>query len=204
MWKLLIVNAVVVILGTGCAFLFGFFGYGACPVTIAPVITSCAVYVFLLLVFIGLPCLLIVDIVQAFRGWSSLRWRALLPLLVLCSIIPTGRLIQFGKSLGEKRFISRLPEYEAFVSEIKAKTWKKGRMLISNPAACRGLAYIIHAYENEPNVLVVEFFVGGMGPPPKHTAFLYASSGNVNKGSDADKHWHRWKRMNKHWFRVSD
>ncbi|MHC4110358.1 MAG: hypothetical protein ACYSUY_04735 [Planctomycetota bacterium] len=204
MRKLLIVNAVVVILGTGCVVLENFFGYGACPIIIAPVITSFAIYVIMFLVFIGLPCLLIVDIVQAFRGWRSVRWRSLLPLVVLCTIIPAVLLPNFGLSLGEKRFMSHLPEYEAFVSEIKAKTWKEDLMVISNPATCRGLAYIIRAYENEPNVLVAEFWVAGMGPPPKHIAFLYTSSGNVSKGSDADKDWHRWKRMNENWFRVGD
>ncbi|MHC4396055.1 MAG: hypothetical protein ACYS1A_10415 [Planctomycetota bacterium] len=201
-WKMLIANTVVVILLIVANALFNIFGYGACPTFLSPIITSLSLYAMMFLTFIALPCLFIADIVTIFKRWVTMKWICLLPLLVLLAGVGIATIPIPGVSLGEKRFLNRLPEYDAFVDEIKGENLA-GTIDISY-FDYRGLAYIALAYENEPNVLVVEFVVGGMGPPPKHTAFLYTSSGKVGEKTRADKRWYRWKRMNENWFRVSD
>jgi hypothetical protein len=202
MRKMLIANTIVVILLIVAKVLFNIFGYGACPTLLSPIITSLSICAMMFLTFIALPYLFITNIVTIFKRWATMKWICLLPLLVLLAGVGIAAIPIPGVSLGEKRFVNHLPEYDAFVDKVKSEDLA-GAIDISN-FDYQGLAYVAMAYENEPNVLVVEFVVGGMGFPPRHTAFLYTSSGKVSEKTIADERWYRWKQMNENWFRVSD
>jgi len=199
---MLIANTIVVILLIVAKALFNIFGYGACPTLLSPTITSLSICAILVLTIIVLPYLFIAEIVTIFKGWVTRKWICLLPLLVLLAGVGIAAIPIPGVPLGEKRFVNRLLEYDAFVDKVKGEDLA-GAIDISN-FDYQGLAYVAMAYENEPNVLVVEFVVGGMAFPPRHTAFLYTSSGKVSEKTIADERWYRWKRMNENWFRVSD
>ena len=70
-----------------------------------------------------------------------------------------------------------LAQYNSFANEIKNSQKDKRIELINDPANYSHLAYTVIVYDNEPNALVIEFIVGGIGPPPRHTAFVYSSGG---------------------------
>ena len=200
---MIIVNLIfVIVLQAGRTF-FHIFGFGACPIGHAPVIASLSIYVFLPLMVIGFPVLLITDAIKAFKYRKTYKWKVLLPLPIL--LIGVFLPLPFhGVKLAEERFLARFDKYQLFVDKLELSDIHTNSEWIDDTESFKGLAYRVLAYENEPNEFVVEFLVGGMGPPPKHTAFLYTSSGEIKRNSKADERWYSQKRMNENWFKVHD
>jgi hypothetical protein len=98
-----------------------------------------------------------------------------------------------------------IPQYEAAVKMVENQIGAKPMSLLGKeiPPQFRHLAISIHA-EREDSVLSVTF-IWGVGFPLKHTAYVYISSGELpQKGTELQKDWSFWERINDHWFIVGD
>ena len=200
--NLIIINLLFVIVLYAAKTLFSLFAYGAYPIFAAPVIASLSG----LLVLVGVPTavfLLVLDIGTASKKWKQYKMKSLIPLLILIMGLFIPPIIN-GTELAEKRFLNKINDYQAFVNKLESVEPNTHQKVLHDTEEYRDLAYMVRAYEDDPNELVVEFVVGGMGPPPKHTAFLYTSDGDIKKNSKAGDRWYSRKRLTDNWFMVHD
>jgi hypothetical protein len=150
------------------------------------------------------PFLLLVDLVAVIPLWKRHRTRSLLPLaIIIVAFLATIPLTWMAHSFCRKRFERHLPQYERAVAEIensvtpdKNYTTPSGWMHLSITPPI--------TYREDDGTLTVEFLVGGIGPPPRHTVYIYRSNGIIEKGSQTSKRHHWPTRVNEHWFRASD
>jgi hypothetical protein len=154
----------------------------------------------------GMVLLLIFDCIKALKLWKTYKMRALIPLCVSlgsCLFI-TPILASFALNQGEKRFISLLAEYNSAVVDFKAgrtKIPESGR-IFDVPQKYSHLAYLIVVDGNEPNNLNISFLVGRC-VPPRHIAFIYIPTDDVNQPC-LTKQWKHIRPIKEHWFRASD
>lgn len=204
---LLIVNLVFAGLFITCSCIFRFFAYGAF-VNLVGLYIGFLCSIFASIQLFSIPTLFLINIYGVYKYWSKHKLVTLVPFPVI-GIAVVGSFAWDVGAMSIRRFEKYLPDYEAFVkmAEKKHKFGDYDSMRL--PKEYKHLGYIAHIYEdkpvsdNEPNTLFVSILVGSAGVFG-HTCFLYSSNGEIAPGSKAYREWHYPKRINEHWFRVSD
>jgi len=203
--KLLWTNGILCGLILTVHYTFVITAFGGCVISgVTPGIASlCGVAVILL----ALPflALVFVDFASVFVLWKQHGIRAFAPLaIILLAFFVLLVAGFFGLALGQWRFKNYMPHYEEVATGIEMGTLpmdEYGRVATKHTHLSYGQPI---AYREEDGSLTVEFFVGAMGPPPKHIAYIYRSNGIIEKGSHTAERWHNRAKVNEHWFRVSD
>jgi hypothetical protein len=178
----------------GCAMAF----FVAAPTGLSQLISMAA----LLMVLIALP----VTVFRAWRYRASGPLRAAMPLVACLVAAPIGYSI--GGAYRDLDFrYRRLPAYEEVVRKIQSGELPAGTTKEVPPEIDR-LAYMIHAHDEAPDGLMVEFFWGG-GFPVKHSAYIYRASGlppptSTNWELKPYCEWAGARRLNENWFSASD
>jgi hypothetical protein len=103
--------------------------------------------------------------------------------------------------LCNKRFERYLPQYERVAAEIE-----KSAPYDFNQITPTGWTHLslapLNTYREDDGSLTIEFLVGIIGPPQRHTVYIYRSNGVIEKGSKTSKEWHWPTRVNEHWFKA--
>lgn len=184
--------------------IFGFelFGYGGCPIPILSILLGSVLIFTSIFLVIASLLLFVINLIAAVSLWRKYKFRSLIPLgILILGIIVYSQTSGIGIKIGKNRFKKYLPKYEEVVGKIDsgAIDIRSGNL----PLKYKRIACYVKAYRDEQDLLTVEFIVGGIGLPPRRTAYIYSSNGTIEKESRADKKWHRIERVNEHWFRVS-
>jgi hypothetical protein len=154
--------------------------------------------------FFSLMALAVVSVVMVLRPRGRLA--AIAALIV--SVVPffvTGYARGLGHQASIRDFQQRLPQYEAAVRQVETALAASDEYTSRNgmPGEFPSLCYLVCAWKDSDRT-VAEFF-WGRGFPVKHTAWIYLSDGiEPEKGSELARRWHRWERVNDHWFTVSN
>jgi hypothetical protein len=184
--------------------LFGFelFGYGGCPLPILSILFGSVLIFTTMLLYISSKLLFVINLIAVVFFWRKYKFRSFIPLgILILGMFVQNQISGVGIKIGKNRFKKYLPQYEEVVGKIDSGAIKirSGNL----PLKYARIACYVKAYRDEQDVLTVEFIVGGIGLPPRRTAYIYSSNGTIEKESRADKKWHRIERVNEHWFRVS-
>jgi hypothetical protein len=202
MKKILIINFIFASVLIACYWTFVLFTHGAFVNPIG-LFAGCICGFFLMLPL--LCCFLvmvIVDFYYLFKFWSEYKLIALLPFLILGLAVISLNVWDVGE-MSIKRFKKYQPNYDTFVSKLVKEHVKGKWESIAIPKEYKNLGYWCAVFDDEPNNVYVSFCVGHFGVFG-HSAFLFTTSGEINKGSKAAKEWPFRERVNEHWFRVSD
>lgn len=204
MKALIRVSIVLAILLPISSFGFNLFAFGGCVIpVVTPIAATICVFVSLLTMLVFF-FFLVVDLVAVIFLWKRHGKRAFLPLvLIIVAFFVTFPLTWLADSLCHKRFEGHLPQYQRAVAEIEGSITPDGDF--NTPGGWPHLSYIPPiAYREDDGTLTIEFPVGGIGPPPRHIAYIYRSNRLIDKDSKTAKRWHHTTKVNEHWFRVSD
>ena len=202
MRKLLIVNLVIAGLLITCSWIFIFFAHGAFVSPVGLVIGGLCGFLALIPLLFSVPVLFIVNIYGVFKYWAKYKLVTLLPFLVL-GLAVIGLRAWDVRAMSIRRFEKYLPDYEAFVTMAEKEHKHGDPNVIAMPKEYRHLGYLAVIYDDEPNTLFVSVEVGHFGVFG-HTYFLYSSNGEVADGSKVYQQWPHRRRVNEHWFRVSN
>jgi 4-amino-4-deoxy-L-arabinose transferase-like glycosyltransferase len=210
MRTLIIVNLVIAGLLVICFWPFALFTHGAF-VNRAGLAAGILCGFAMLPLLPCVPVLLLVNIYGVFKYWSKHKLVTLVPFLVLgTSVIGVIGLWALDVSaMSIRRFEKYLPDYEAFVKIAEQKHKLGDWDVMPMPKGYKHLGYLAVIYDdkpisdNDPNIVFVSFEVGHFGVFG-HTHFLHSSNGEIARGSKAYREWRNRRRVNEHWFRVSD
>ena len=196
-------NLIVSILLPIAWFGFTLFLSGGC---IIPIVTPLMTYIFafILLCLTGLtPLLLLINPIAMIVKWKTFGKRLLLSLiLIIIGVIVTVPLNHISHTFARMRFEKFLPQYEQAVVEIEKDPASKAHN--TRPRGWRRLAIFPPTASREKDgTLTVVFLVGGIGPPPRHVAYIYRSNGVIEKDSLTAQQWHWPVQVNEHWFRAA-
>ena len=179
----------------------GFFAFGVRPSNIKGLLLlPCGFLLFSICIW---------SLIMVFTNWKSSRFWAVSPLVACLLILPIERII--GSFVKDELFKWRFfPHYEALVQKIESGAIPistEGQIPATNYDS--SLAYGVWAQRDINDVLIVEFWYGGAGPPPYHQEYVYVSSGIIEPGSDLDKRLPYKaklldKKFNGKWFDASD
>jgi hypothetical protein len=210
MRKLLTVNLIIAGLFVTCWWTFVLFTHGAFVSPVGLVAGGICGFVSIPLFFCVLA-LFIINIYGVIKFWSKHKLVTLLPFLVLgaAAVGVFGLRALDVCTMSIRRFEKYLPDYESFVKMAEQKHKLGDWDVIPMHKGYKHLGYLAVVYDdkpisdNEPNTLFVSFEVGHFGVFG-HTHFLYSSNGEIARGSKAYQEWPNRRRVNEHWFRVSD
>jgi hypothetical protein len=198
------INLVLAILIPVAWFGFRFFLRGGCVIPIVtPLLTYICVIALLPAALLS-PYLLIADLIALFPLWRRHGIRSLIPLaLITAALLAVIPLTWIAHSLCNKRFERHLPQYEKAAFSIEGNAASDFRH--EKPGGWMHLTILPPiTYREDDGSLTVEFMVGGIGPPPRHTVYLYRPNGVIEKSSQTSTRWHWPMRVNEHWFRASN
>ena len=204
MKALIRVSIVLAILLPISSFGFNLFAFGGCVMpVVTPIAASICVFVSLL-TMLAFFFFLVVDLVAVIFLWKRHGKRAFLPLtLIIVAFLVTLPLTWLADSLCHRRFDKHLSQYERAAAEIENNF--SPDQYNATPSGWMQLSYIPPVtYHEGDGTLTVEFLVGGIGPPPRHIAYIYRFNGLIDKDSKTAKRWHHTTKVNEHWFRASD
>ena len=144
-----------------------------------------------MLFFLGLFISVILSLVYAFRSWSLLRWRALLP-FAACAIVflvPS----EAGRFARDAYFRRQIPRLEAAVQAYRSS----GQLPDTH-----WTGYMVLPRQESGGGVVIEFLWGG-GFPVKHTSLIYVSSDDP-KDYFHKRGWYYGYHLQDHWWVMKD
>lgn len=188
------------------AALFGglIFAFGGCVILLlTPVIATICLFAFFLLIPTSI-ILLVIDLIMIIFRWKRYGSRLFFPpVLIILGFIATIPLDSIARNICDTRFQKHFPQYQQAAMEIEKNLSPDGNYRMTSGTA--SLSYIPPiVYREDDGSLTIEFFVGGMGPPPRHKAYLYRSNSLIEKNSKTAKRWYHSTKVNEHWFRAID
>jgi hypothetical protein len=143
---------------------------------------------------LALPFLVLVAIVRALTGHG---WRYAVVAALCAAALPAG--VRLGVRIRDYDFRHRLrPRYEAIIRRIERgpRPAARERTEIALADDEKDLAMRVFATRDGENGLRVEF-LWAVAFPPRHTLFVYSSTGEPTKRPSAD--W-RYDRLDASWF----
>jgi hypothetical protein len=198
MKRLIWENAIIAVLLPFVVAGLTIFGFGGWPIDVLSNVFASVFLMLLMLSNIIIIYLIISNLILAFRKWKDYKSQTLIPMGILAAGIVFSIFINgFCHWYIEYRFEKYLPQYEQVVQLIHEGSIETNEGIIL-PKKYSHLAYLTRAYKDSQDILTVEFWVGGAGPPPKHFLYIYRSNGSLEESPQLEVH--SIKRLNEHWF----
>lgn len=147
----------------------------------------------------------IFNCIAIFRFWKERGYFAFLPILIsLLGFLVVNFVDDIGREVRIKVFKNNLNLYQQAVDELTPMIDEKGLYLSYDqiPREFRHIAYWIDAKKDDG---VVFIFTWDIGIFRNRSGFAYRSDGLLlEKGTDFRQKWQFCKRINEHWFIVSN
>lgn len=149
---------------------------------------------------------LIISFVSIFRQWKAHGLFAIVPFLICVFVLLVSKPV--GVAVGDTLFWRwRLPQYEAVIQKMETGiipvSTKPNMMMPPEVGISPVLAYRVFALKDTNGLLNVAFAYGGAFPL-YHTAYLYCSSGVIERGSFFDNKFPYRRQISDRWFKVTD